>query len=136
LKEYLAKLVLWPKKVSKSKLRNKGKALKEAKDKKDKETKDQPEATEKPKTDVKAKPKKDKKAAKIPAFQQAKGRVLPIKQPRPKVEWRVIGAYERKGPGAYEKLVSARTEARRVGKKSKADAEAAELAFKKAASGV
>lgn len=135
LKEYLAKLVLWPKKVSKSKLRNKGKALKEAKDKKDKETKDQSAATEKPKLALKS-PKKDKKALKIPPFIQLKGKILPIRQPRPKVEWRVIGNYERKGPGAYQTLVTARTEARRVGKKSKAEAEAAELAFKKAAAGV
>jgi len=138
LKQYMAKLVLWPKKVSKSKLRNKGKVLKEkaAKDKKEKETKDQPEATEKPKTDVKPRPKKEKKAVKIPPFKQVKGKLLPIRQPKPKVEWRVIGAYERKGPGAYQKLVTARTEARRVGKKTKAEAEAAELAFKKAAGGV
>jgi len=130
LKKYLAKLVLWPKKVSKSKLRAKGKELKE-KAAKDKETKTVA-TTEAPKTDVKK--RKTPKKVKLPPFKQVK-RVLPIKHPKPKVEWRVIGDYERKGPGAYVTMVTARTTARRVGKKTKAEQEAADLAFKKAASG-
>jgi len=122
LKKYLAKLVLWPRKVSKSKLRLKGKQLHEKADK-EKQKEEEEKGVKKVKTD---------KKVKIPPFKQVR-RVLPIKYPKPKVEWRVIGDYERKGPGAYATMVTARTEARRVGKKSKAEIEAAEMAFKKAA---
>jgi len=132
LKKYMSKLVLWPRKVSKSKLRNKSKELKEKEQKLKKGEKPETEKTE---TEIPKKetPKKAKKDVKIPPYKQVK-RALGIIRPKPKVDWRVIGDYERKGPGAYVTMVTARTEARRVGKKSKAEAEAAELAFKKAAS--
>jgi ribosomal protein L13E len=124
LKKYMSKLVLWPRKVSKSKLRNKAKELKEREEKLKKgETE-----IEKPKSE---KPKKSKKETKILPFKQVT-RALSIKRSKPKVEWRVIGDYERKGPGAYVTMVTARTEARNIGKKTKAQAEAAEMAFKKA----
>jgi len=133
LKQYLSKLVLWPRKVSKSKLRNKGKELQEKEGKAKEDT--TVATTETPKTDTKPRKQKDVKKVKIPPYKQVKT-VLPIKHPQPKVEWRVIGDYERKGPGAYVTMVTARTTARKVGKKAKAEAEAADLAFKKAASGV
>jgi len=130
LKKYLSKLVLWPKKVSKSKLRAKGKELQEKQDK-------TVATTEATKTEAKTEAKKRPapKKVKIPPYKQVK-RVLPIKHPKPKVEWRVIGDYERKGPGAYVTMVTARSAARKVGKKTKAEQEAADMAFKKAASGV
>jgi large subunit ribosomal protein L13e len=125
LKEYMAKLVLFPRKVAKSKSRRS-------------ETKRKTEASQK-EADQKEAPqtKAPKKAVPdIPPFKQVKRRILPIRQTKPKVEWRIIGKYERKGPGAYATMATARSEARRVGKKTKAEAEAAEMAFKKAAAGV
>jgi len=125
LKEYMAKLVLFPRKVSKSKSRRP-------------EVKPKTDAAQKEAPQKEAAPTKSKRTVPrpaVPPFKQVKGRLLPIRRTKPKVEWRVIGKYERKGPGAYATMVTARSEARRVGKKTKAQAEAAELAFKKAASG-
>jgi len=137
LKQYMTKLVLFPRKVSKSKLRDNNKDKKAKPDAQAETPKTETPKTETPKTEIAkpktAKPKTAKKS--LPPHYQVKGYLLPIKRQKAKVEWRVIEPYERKGVGAFTTMRIARSDARRVGKKSKAEAEAAELAFKKAAAG-
>jgi len=139
LKQYLAKLVLWPKSSETARRKHK-----ERKTKKDKRLqKDDTETTEKKEESLIEKPVKTIKPKKIrkpetriPPHVQIKGRILPFRsKPKATIEWRVIQDFERKGMGAYEKMVHARAEARNVGKKKKAEMEAAELAFKKAITG-
>jgi len=125
LKTYMSKLVLWPRRVSHSKLRNKSAELKEKETKLKKEGKSDTPAAKTVTATV-------QKKKKIQTPQKQVKRALSIPRSKAKVEWRVIEDYERLGPGAYVTMVSARSEARKVGKKKKAEAEAAaELAFKK-----
>jgi len=107
LKQYMAKLVIFPKKIRKSKLRDMARRAKET-------------GAPKPTQPV------------MPDVPQLKGPILPIKKAQPKVEWRVIHPYERKGIGAHATLRHARSEARSVGKiKKRKEAAAADAAFKK-----
>jgi len=111
LKQYLSKLVIFPKRASRSKAR----AL-AAKAKKNGEP-------------IPPKPTKPE----LPAVEQHKGPLLPIKKPKPSIQWRPIKPHERKGLGAYATLRLARSEARNKGRKDKIAKEKAADITKQAA---
>jgi len=110
LKRYLAKLVIFPRRKSRSSLRREKKKAKKA-----------------------GTPLPPKPAA--PAVQQIKGDVLPIRQPVVKSTARKLTPKDRKGQSAFVALRTARRDTKLIGiRKKRAEAKAAAAAKKQATS--